>query len=267
MRNMKREHTQVFHCVKSTMTLRTGGFLLIIGMVIFLTPLFASSQVMQSASYKIRADSLNFGGLRSTSASYTIEDTFGEIATGVSSSTTYSLRAGYQQMLEVGIAITSPADVTMPNVSASGGASNGEATWTVTTDNAAGYSLSARASSDPALTSGANNFTDYTPAGGDPDYTFSIASSDSEFGFSPEGVDITTRFRDNGSSCNAGAGDTTDRCWDGFSTTNQTIASGSSANHITGTDTTIKFQAEIGSASSQAAGTYTATITITAVTL
>lgn len=264
---MKRENTQSFHCVKSTLTLRTGRLLFIVGIVIFLTPMFASSEVMQSSSYRISSDSINFGGLRSTSASYTIEDTLGEIATGVSSSTTYSLRAGYQQMLEVGIAITSPADITMSNVSASGGASIASSTWTVTTDNPAGYSLSARASTDPALTSGANSFADYTPAGSDPDYNFSVASSDFEFGFSPEGADITTRFRDNGSSCNAGAGDTTERCWDGFSTTNQTIALGASANHITGTDTTIKFQAEIGSLSSQAAGTYTAIITITAVTL
>jgi len=251
--------------------LQTGGWPIVIlgivsGIVLLLTPLFAYSQVMESSNYRIRSDSINFGGVRGTSLSYTIEDTLGEIATGLSSSTSYSLRAGYQQMQEVGIAITSPSDVTMPNVSASN-TSNGEATWTVTTDSPAGYTLSVSASTDPAMISGANSILDYTPAGADPDYDFSVASSDAEFGYSPEGADVATRFLDDGALCNSGAGETTDQCWDGFSTLNVSVATGSSANHTSGTATTIKFRAEIGSGSSQAAGTYTATITVTAVTL
>lgn len=230
-------------------------------------PVFVFSQVMESTNYRVRSDSINFGGARSESSSYVIEDTAGEIATGPSESTSYVLRAGYQQMQETVITITSPADISLTAISASGGTSNGSAAWTVITDDPAGYTISIRASSDPALTSGANNFVDYTTAGADPDYNFSVAASASEFGYSPEGDDVTTRFLDDGASCNTGAGETSDQCWDGLSTTDTTIATQTSSNHISGTETTVKFRAEVGSSSSQAAGAYTATVTVTAVTL
>lgn len=249
-----------------TTILQFTGWLLALGMFAFGVPTIALSQVMESSNYKIKSDSLNFGGLRGTSASYAIEDTLGEIGTGISSSTSYSLRAGYQQTLEVGIAITSPSDITMSNISA-GNTSNASASWTVTTDNAAGYSLAVSASTDPAMVSGVNSISDYTPAGAVPDFSFSVAASVAEFGYSPEGSDIASRFQDDGATCGSGASDTSDSCWDGFTISNVTVATGSSANHITGTATTIKFRAELGSSSSQAAGTYTATITVTAVTL
>lgn len=230
-------------------------------------PFFALSQVMESANYKIRSDSINFGGGRGTSTSYTLEDTVGEIATGPSESNTYRLRAGYQQMQETAIAITSPSDIALSSIDSSGGVSNGSASWTVTTDDPAGYTLSIRASTDPALTSGSNSFANYTPALADPDYDFSVAASASEFGYSPEGADVITRFLDNGSACNAGAGNTADKCWDGLTTLNSAIAGSTASNHITGTATTVKFRAEIGTSKNQSADSYTATVTVTAVTL
>lgn len=230
-------------------------------------PTPALSQVMESSTYRIRADSVNFGGALSESSSYALEDTLGEIATGESESTTYKLKAGYQQMVVAAIAITSPSDVTMTSIENSGGTSNASVSWTVTTDNAAGYTLAVSASTDPALSSGSNSFADYTPLGADPDFSFSVAASAAEFGYSPEGDDIASRFQDNGSSCNAGLGDTADACWDGFSTANTTIASRTSDNHGSdGTATTVKLRAEIGSSASFSAGTYSATITATAVT-
>lgn len=227
----------------------------------------ALSQVMESGNYRIQSDSINFGGSRGESSSYVLEDTLGEIATGESDSTSYKLKAGYQQMHVSTIAISSPSDVTMTSIEDSGGTSDASVAWTVTTDNSAGYTLGVSASTDPALTSGVNSFADYTPAGAVPDYTFSIVASASEFGYSPEGDDITSRFQDDGSSCNAGSGDTIDACWDGFSTTNESVAGATSANHNTdGTKTTLKLRAEIGSSASQASGTYSATVTATAVT-
>lgn len=232
-----------------------------------LIPSTALSQVMESTNYKIQSDSINFGGQRSTSSSYTLEDTLGEIATGVSSSTTYSLRAGYQQTLEVGIAISSPSDVTMSDVNA-GSTSDASASWTVTTDNPGGYSLLVNASTDPAMISGANSITDYSPAGAVPDFSFTVASNAAAFGFTPEGDDVASNFLDNGATCGVGSTDTSDSCWDGFSTAYTTVATASSPNHnSSGTETTLKFRAEIGASSSQASGTYTATVTVTAVTL
>jgi len=52
---------------------------------------------MSSANYRIQADSLNNGGGRSTSASFIIEDTIGEFATGEDlSSTNFEACGGYQ---------------------------------------------------------------------------------------------------------------------------------------------------------------------------
>jgi hypothetical protein len=235
--------------------------------LIFATTVIAA--VATSTNYRIQFDSVNVGGVLSTSTNYKIEDTTGEIATGVSTSTSYKIKAGYQQMNEVYLAITSPGDVTLsPSIpGVSGGTANGSAAWTTTTDNSAGYQLTITASTSPALESGANSFADYTLAGAVPDFTFSVATTDSEFGFSPEGSDIVTRYKDNGSACNTGSGDTSDRCWDPLSTSATTIAQSSTSNHPSGVATTVKFRAESGSSHLQEEGTYTATTTVTVVSL
>jgi hypothetical protein len=223
------------------------------------------AEQMSSTNYKIQSDSVNFGGGDSSSANYFIESTAGEIATGESGSTNYNLRAGYQQMQEIYLAATASANVTMsPTIGGlTGGVANGSTNTTVTTDNPAGYTITIKASSSPALVSGANSIQDYAPAGSDPDYAFSVSSNTSEFGYTPEGTDIVQRFRDNGSSCNAGSGDTTDRCWDGLSTVAETISERTSGNHPNGTMTTIKFRVESGSSNFQPEGEYVATTTLT----
>lgn len=224
--------------------------------------------VMSSQNYRIQADSLNVGGVGQGSTNYRSEDTIGELGTDESQSANYRVRAGYQQMLETYLAISSPADVTMPTLSGIGpGTATSDATWTVTTDNVAGYRLSLKATTAPALQSGANSFADYTPAeSGTPDFTFTIAATSSEFGFSPEGTNLVQKFKDNGSVCNTGSNDTADRCWYNFATSDETVVNSSSSNHPSGTATTVKFQAQIGSSAAQTAGTYTATIIATATT-
>ncbi len=224
----------------------------------------AWAQVMQSASYQIESDSINIGGGRSSSTNYIQESTVGEQATGPSDSASYQLRAGYQQMQEIYLAITAAADVSMnPTIGGvTGGTSTGATSVTVTTDNRAGYTLSIQAESSPAMQSGSDTIGDYTP-GGVPDFTFDTAATDSHFGYSPEGAHIDDRFRDDGGACGVSNGDTADRCWDGLSTSAVVIATDSSANHPDGTDTTVKFQVGVGGSVNQAPGTYVATTTLT----
>jgi hypothetical protein len=225
------------------------------------------AQQMQSGTYRIQFDSVNFGGARSTSTTYTVEDTAGEVGSGDSASANFTMRAGYQQMNLAYLSITSPVDVNLANIPFSGGSSNGSAAWLVTTDNIAGYTLSIRASTTPALRSANDFFADYAP-GANPSYTWSVSAASSSFGFSPEGVDIHQRFLDNGSSCNTGSSETSDRCWDGFSTVDKIISSRSSSNHTGGgSTTTVKFRAEVGNAKIQTSGSYQATITVTATAL
>jgi len=227
-----------------------------------------SAQGMQSTNYKIESDSVNFGGGFSSSTNYTLESTAGEIATGESGSASYNLRAGYQQMHGSTISISAPSNVIMtPTISGiAGGVSNGSTTVTVTTDGSAGYALSIKASENPALRSGANTIADYVPVG-IPDFTFTTGASDSHFGYSPEGINIVTRFKDDGINCNIDTQDTSSACWDGLDTVDEIIAQSASANTPLGSTTTVKFRVEIGGSVVQAPGTYVATTTLTAVAL
>lgn len=223
--------------------------------------------VMNSSNYSIQSDSLNFGGANADSASYTLEDTLGEVATGDSDSASYRLHAGYQQMHEVYLAMTSLADVTMsPSLGGlSGGTSNGSTATTITTDSPAGYELYFKASSSPAMkgdTQG-DSIANYTPAGSDPDYDFTVPVTAAEFGFTPEGADIASEYRDNGSACNTGSGDTADKCWNPITTLDELISRRTSSNHPSGTATTLKFRVTVGTSSFKLEDSYTATTTLT----
>lgn len=230
---------------------------------------YVLSQVMEGTLYKIQNDSINIGGGFSTSTNYYMQDTVGEVGTGYGTSSTYGVHAGYQQnFVETYITLSAEADVGLGSIGGLvGGIATGSSTWTVTTNNAAGYSLTVVASTTPALKSGAASFADYAPGGPDPDFDFTVAASNSAFGFSPEGVDVIQRFKDNGSVCNAGGSNTLDKCWDGLSTTPKSVATRNSSNHPLGSTTTLKYRVESGASHIQDAGAYSAVVTVTAITL
>lgn len=247
-------------------------FILILAMVLgsSLTP-FALAYVASSTNYRIQSDSINFAGGRSTSTNFVMEDTVGEVGTGTSTSASYNLHAGYQAMQTGGtISISAPSDVTLSGAitTESGGQANGSVVWTVITDNSAGYTLAIKAAASPAFVSSSNSFADYTPvSGSDPDYTWSVDDNVKEFGFTPEGTDIVAKYKDNGASCNTGSGNTASACWDDLTTSDQTISQRASATGGSGVSTTVRFRAEAGASSAPAAGTYTASITVTATAL
>lgn len=227
------------------------------------------AQVMQSGSYRIQSDSVNFGGGLATSTNYSLESTAGESGTGESSSASYELKAGYQQMHESYISISGFTAVAMsPSIPGiSGGFSNGSTTVLVVTDSASGYMLQVAGSQSPAMQKGSDTIADYAPQGSDPDYSFITNAADAHFGYTPEGIDIAARFKDNGVSCNAGIGDTSLACWDGLSTTDETVARRTNANNPSGSTTTLNFRVGVGGSVLQPPGSYTATTTLTALTL
>lgn len=225
-----------------------------------------SAFVASSTNYVLERDSINIAGLRSTSDNYRLEDTVGEVASGRSSSTNFALReAGYQQITL--ITISAPADVTLtPPISAgAGGQANGETAWRVSTNNPDGYSLSLRASTNPALTSNAAAFDNYTTPTGEADYDWSVQADDNEFGFTPEGPDIHNRYRDDGSTCGSGDNNSL-TCWDAITTSNKVVATRASS-VAAGVSTSVRFRAEAGSLGNPNTGDYTALITATALTL
>ena len=230
--------------------------------------------VMSSDNYRIQSDSLNVGGVRQSSASYRSEDTIGEIATDGSVSATYKLKAGYQQMQEISLSISSPVDVTMsatiPGVTGNPGAPRtGSATWQVITDNTAGFILKLKASAAPAMVlDGTYHFNDYSPAGAVPDYDWAQpAASEAEFGFTVEAETIgdeVLAFRDAGAApCGAGALNTADKCWWNFTALDYTVINRATNTDSGGEDEVVKFQTE-SNAKFLKEGSYVATITATA---
>ncbi len=235
----------------------------------FLIPVITIGQVRESSNYKIERDSINIGGGFGTSSNFQLQDTVGESGTGFSSSTNYIVGAGYQQINEeTYIAISAPADLNMSSLNGlTGGVSTSSVAWTVTTNNSAGYSLGVKASTDPAMKSPLDFFFDYTPTGSNPDFDFSIDSTTAEFGFSPSGAHILGKFKDDGAICDSGTGDSVNKCWDGFTTTTETIVQSAISNDPSGTVTTLNLRAESGSNKILTADDYSATITVTAIAL
>lgn len=242
----------------------------LIGVLALIPMLFAfkaSAFVMSSSNYRLEKDSINIGGAENaTSTSYLLRDTLGEIGTGVSTSTLYAMNAGYRQMDETFISMTVPEAITLsPSIGGlTGGTANGNGMWTVRTDSASGYSLSVKASTNPAMKSGSNSINDYSPAGGlTPDYSWNLAGAYAEFGFSPYNAQSqAAKYRNNSSACADGANITDGACWYGLTTAYETIAAKTSRTEVAGEDTKINFRAEINDF--QVAGTYSATVVVTA---
>lgn len=236
-------------------------------LILAATPALAA--VMTSTSYIMERDSINFSGGLSTSTSYGIESTLGEAGTGNVTSTSYDANMGYQQNDASMISMTVNATAALsPDINlAIGGSASTSAEFTIITNNSSGYTLQIKASDNPAMQGSSFDFSDYGPVGANPDYAWSVAASDAEFGFTADSSDLVARYKDNGLTCNQPAGtDNVDTCWDGLSTSYADVAQSAAANYPTGVATTVRFKAEAGSGSSAAVGSYSATVVATAYT-
>lgn len=237
---------------------------------VFVSSSFA--YVSSSTNFRIESDIVSFGGGNSTSTNFGLHDSISDRFLGFISSpgTDFGIKTGYIPMVSPSISITYPASVTLlPAIkSTTGGQGNGSASIVVITDNPGGYSLSIKASTDPALQGSVGSFSNYNSATpGVPDFDWSIVPTDSRFGFTPEGAHIDQKYKDDGTVCGVGSVDSLDKCWDSITITNKLIARSSSSNQPTGTATTIKLRSEAGAARNQPVGSYSSTIILTALPL
>ncbi|MCX6780337.1 MAG: hypothetical protein NT034_04145 [Candidatus Magasanikbacteria bacterium] len=174
----------------------------------------------------------------------------------------------------VGIDVTAEISLTCPDTAVSmsssgqiagisGGESFGSTVCSVVTNNAAGYSLKVHASTAPALQKGVSvYFDDHIVT---PSFNFVSSTASSTFGFSVSSTDAVTAFKNDGSSCGAGSGSSYFRCYRGFNGTSDVeIANGSAV--TAGTSSTIAFRAVVGSSKHQETGSYSSTVTVTALT-
>lgn len=239
----------------------------VLTIIILASLMIVAAEVRTSSNYQLQSDSVNFGGGLTESTSYRLESTAGEVATGRSDSPSYSLRSGYQQMQEVSVSMTVASGVVMaPAIGGiTGGTANGSTSVSVLTDSPAGYQLSIKAESSPAMRKDSDTIADYLPtASPNPDINFLTNSTQAHFGFSPEGDDIVNRFRDDGLFCNLVGDNTPLFCWDGLSVSEKIIAQGSS-NQPSGATTTIHFRVVVGDGVVIPEGEYVATTTLTAI--
>lgn len=172
--------------------------------------------------------------------------------------------------VETGITISDGDDVTMlPTMGILSNSAIGETTWTVKTNNVAGYNLNVKASTEPAMahTTTTDTFADYSETVLGTPETWSVGSGDYEFGFSAYGDDVADGTWGTGVDCGTSSTISTNNLnYLGFKTTDKTIATRSSVTPNVGVETNICFAAEQKDVYAPS-GTYTATITATALTL
>jgi hypothetical protein len=166
------------------------------------------------------------------------------------------------QVVTSGITISAPADITLTPLSVSQNSAVGSATWTVTTNNAAGYNLSVNATSTPALSGTSGSFTDQgtTPA------TWTVANA-YKFGFSVLGNDVNTGTFGTDADCIAAADvPSATLNWRGFTGTSAiAVAASTTPTTFAGTPTTMCVATEQQGIFAPS-GTYSATVVATAIT-
>jgi hypothetical protein len=167
--------------------------------------------------------------------------------------------------VDSGISITDASNTSMsPNISISNDTSTGSTAWTVITNDNAGYTLSVKATTTPAMHNGTDSFADYSEAvSGTPD-AWSVDSGNYEFGYSAYGTDTPTGTWGSGGSCGSGDPGATSMNYVGFSTSDKQVASRSTVTPYAGLATTVCFGAEQNTVFAPS-GVYVATIVATAV--
>ena len=218
---------------------------------------------MNSSNYRIMNESINFGGTEfGKSTNYNVSDSMGGVG-GNGQSASYQMFGGTR--LPATLSISTASNASMSSCAQSGGCSSSASlSWTVTTDNLDGYSLSISASTNPAMQTSGGTFADFSPTSGATSF-WSVGSTASAFGFSVGAsgqTDILSVFKDDGTNCSAGS--TLARCFRGFNGTTAVQIVNRTTPAVSGNATTVNLQAEIGNNHTQTAGSYTATITATA---
>jgi hypothetical protein len=251
-------------------------FLFFIPVFIFLFvsifPIFLSALTMQSTNYRMESDNpLTAGGGAGSTVNYLYESDIGELSTGRIASAGYKIGEGYLSQQNFTISVSSPLDTTMsPDIPGmTGGTADASIIWNVMTDADSGFNMKIKSSASPAMQLGSGYyFDDYVPQStGVPDYGWSVASNNAEFGFTVEpatDADASQLFRDNNSNtCNTGSYQTSNKCWLNFNgTTNINVINRTVRTSAAGEDETIKFRAQ-SNGKFLKSGQYTSQVTVT----
>lgn len=155
------------------------------------------------------------------------------------------------------------------------GNSSGNTTWTVTTNDTSGFSLTLKKDGKLNYDGGGTNkeFDDYATSSPLVYDWSSAGSGETKFGFNVTGAasttDVVAKYKDDGAStCGAGSTITDGKCWNQIPTTTdeETIVNRSTWTPTGGSTVSIKFRADAGANNHLESGTYQTTITATATT-
>lgn len=165
------------------------------------------------------------------------------------------------------ITISSPSDITLTALNGSGqNKSVGTTTWTVTTNNQAGWTLAVASSLSPAMqdVSTSKSFANYTGSGAG----WTSPSNAFEFGISAHGSKTTGFGTVGAGGCNSGTADvhSTTLIWKALTTGGVQVASSSVKTATTGVATNVCYGTEQNGVFADS-GSYVATTTATATTV
>lgn len=172
--------------------------------------------------------------------------------------------------------LVAATDVTMsPALTGiTGGTSDGGTQVRVLTNDTAGYSMTLRASSSLGMIGNVSGkvIPYATTSSSSPAFVFSSATvppNKAAFAYTVEAsstLDLDPTFKDDGSACATGSGDTVNACWLHASTSIQNIINRSTSTPASGATTTLKFRVVVQSNPSPSLDedTYVATTTLTA---
>ncbi len=166
-----------------------------------------------------------------------------------------------------GISITSPDDVTMSrNLSMTAGSAVASSTWTVKTSNETGYNLTLKADNAPAMHNATNTVADYQTTG--TPTTWGVEAGTANFGFSAYGTDVAAAWGSDTSCEFESHIPSTNLKYSGFttSTSSPVVATRAATTSSSGVATTVCYAVQQTNFYIPS-GTYTATITATAVNL
>lgn len=223
---------------------------------------------MSSDSFKIQSDVVGSFGAPGESDNFKINDTGGEIGTGISTSDSYDLGAGFWQTAsEYQISIACDSSVTMSAITGTGKSnltSNNSANCNVDTDNPAGYLLTWKASDVDMISSTEplDKINGYTPDSAGVPESWLIDSATSEWGGHLGSVSTTVNTTTWGSEDSYVNGK-----WINIGTADSEIASRVDRSEIGGDNEILWFGSEIGANKNQPTGEYEVSITVTAVAL
>jgi hypothetical protein len=171
------------------------------------------------------------------------------------------------------IAISHSGNVTMGAIVGTGKSTlaTNYKVWNVITNNTAGYQLAWKAST-ATMSNGTATIAAYTPGTANIPETWSVASTDSEWGARLAQTDgtTTTTTQDTtawGVDDQSGTNYGTTAKWLNVGTADHVIVSRGSSTTLTGDNEVVAFGAEIGSGKIQPTGTYSVDVTMTATTL